>query len=188
MNRSYSKIRHIQESNQILEKRILKEQTSDVYKNAAGGAAAGAATGAAIAGVAGGVVPVAGNLVGAVAGGVLGALIGGFQAIVGGTGDSDKKVKEVFSLCVKSQAPVTQASTAIADSINGAIAGPGTNEQQVYDSLRKLKTLDEFCSTVKSYNQTYGDLYSDLDGDFDSQMEWLEIMKPLRGFIANYKK
>jgi hypothetical protein len=28
MNRSYSKIRHIQESNQILEKRILSEQTS----------------------------------------------------------------------------------------------------------------------------------------------------------------
>jgi hypothetical protein len=188
MNRSYSKIRHIQESNQILEKRILKEQTSDVHKNVAAGVAAGAATGAAVVGAAGSFVPIAGNAVGAVVGGVLGALIGGFQAIIGGTGDSDKKVKEVFSLCVKSQAPVTQASTAIADSINGAIAGPGTNEQQVFDSLRKLKTLDEFCSTVKSYNQTYGDLYSDLDGDFDSQMEWLEIMKPLRGFIANYKK
>jgi poly-gamma-glutamate capsule biosynthesis protein CapA/YwtB (metallophosphatase superfamily) len=46
MNRSYSKIRHIQESNQILEKRILKEQTSDVYKNVAAGVAAGAGTGA----------------------------------------------------------------------------------------------------------------------------------------------
>jgi len=184
MNRSYSKIRHIQESNQILEKRILKEQMSDIALNAYSSSVAGGGIGAAI----GSVVPGPGTAVGGVIGGVLGALIGGFQAIIGGTGDSDKKVKEVFSLCVKSQAPVTQASTAIADSINGAIAGAGTNEQQVFDSIRKPKTLDEFCSTVKSYNQSYGDLYSDLDGDFDSEMEWVEIMKPLRDLVANYKK
>ena len=32
MNRSYSKIRHIQESNRILENRLLNEQSTSVYK------------------------------------------------------------------------------------------------------------------------------------------------------------
>ena len=185
MNRSYSKIRHIQESNQILEKRILKEQSSDILRNVYTSSVAGGGIGAGVGSL---VAPGPGTLVGGIAGNVLGALIGGFQAIVGGTGTSDKKVKDVFSLCAKSQAPVTQASTAIADSINGAIAGAGTNESQVFDSIRKIKTLDEFCSTVKSYNQSYGDLYSDLEGDFDYENEWVEIMKPLRNLVANYKK
>jgi hypothetical protein len=184
MNRSYSKIRHIQESNRKIEKRFLKEQTSDIALNAYSSGVAGGGIGAAI----GSVIPGAGTVAGGIVGSTLGTLIGAFQAIVGGTGTSDKKVKDVFALCVKSQAPVTQASNSIADSINGAIAGAGTNEQQVFDSIRNLKTLDEFCSTVKSYNQSYGDLYSDLDSDFDYENEWVEIMKPLRNLVANYKK
>ena len=180
MNRSYSKIRHIQEANQRIEKRFLKEQTKDVLGQVAAGAGSGALVGATV----GSVAPGVGNAVGAAVGAVYGGLAAAAATIFRGAGNSDVKVKEFMSLCDKSQAPITPQSKKQAQELYNAITGAGTDEQTIYNVFNSFKDVTSFCSTVKTYNQAYNNLFDDLDGDIDIEIEWNNIANPLRRIVV----
>jgi hypothetical protein len=170
-----------EEKNRILEmhesatnKHYLKEQTT-VGAGALAGAGAGAAAGS--------VVPLVGTLVGAAAGGTAGAIGALVLSIMNGSDAASKKVQKIINNC-GNKFPVTSNTNLIADNIYRAISGAGTNEDNVYRSLKATRSVVEFCGVVKSYKDSYGeDLYTALDGDFDSENEWVEIMRPLRDMI-----
>ena len=170
-----------EEKNRILEmhesatnKHYLKEQTT-VGAGALAGAGAGAAAGS--------VVPLVGTLVGAAAGGTAGAIGALVLSIMNGSDAASKKVQKIINNC-GNKFPVTSNTNLIADNIYRAISGAGTNEDNVYRSLKATRSVAEFCGVVKSYKDSYGeDLYTALDGDFDSENEWVEIMRPLRDMI-----
>lgn len=158
MNRSYSKIRHIQEANQKLEKRMLNEALP-VIALASPYVAAGVAGAAATLGTAA-------------------------YNIISAQGESGDKVKQFCDLCQKSKAQITQRSNQLADIIRDSVQGGGTEEDDLYRVFNGIKTFDEFCSIVKSYQQSYNtDLYSDLDGDIDREDEWVQIFRPIRDIV-----
>ena len=166
--------------------KVIKEQKLDRVLNAAGaGATAGALGGAALG------APVAGVMAipGAIVGGIGGALWGAISAIVYADGTSDQKVKQFCDLCKKSKVQMTQTSNQQADAIRDSVEGMGTDEDKVYRVVGSLRTFDEFCALVKSYQQSYGvDLYKDLDDDFDNESEWVKIYRPLRDIVTRQQQ
>jgi hypothetical protein len=118
-------------------------------------------------------------------------LIGMANQILSGFGDSNTKVKEFCDLCKKSKAQPHPRSNRFADVIRDAVQGVGTNEESIYhvfDSLSQQvndgKKFDEFCSLVKSYQQSYNvDLYTDLSSDISDESEWVRIMRPIRDLL-----
>ena len=166
-----------EEKNRILE--MHESATNKHYLNEQPTVGAGVLAGAA----AGSVVPLVGTLVGAAAGGTAGAIGALVLSIMNGSDAASKKVQKIINNC-GNKFPVTSNTNLIADNIYRAISGAGTNEDNVYRSLKATRSIVEFCGVVKSYKDSYGeDLYTALDGDFDSENEWVEIMRPLRDVI-----
>ena len=182
MNRSYSKIRHIQESNQILEKRILKEKRfsregndSSIISEEPVSASALAAASAVV---------------------TTTALVGAAIAIINRTGSSEEKVKQFTDLCKTSKAQITSNSNKIADTLRDAMQQIGTDEEAIYSVFKDnanpftaIRTMNEFCSVVKSYESSYGEsLYDELDSELERDSEWNQIFRPLRDIALREKE
>ena len=113
-------------------------------------------------------------------------LIGMANQILTGFGDSNKKVKEFCTLCKKySKSQPNGLSNRFADIVRDAIQGAGTNEESIYHVFESLADFDQFCSLVKSYQQSYNvDLYTDLSSDISDESEWVRIMRPVRNLLT----
>jgi uncharacterized membrane protein len=165
-------------------KPLVNEQTTDVSKNIKASTALGAGVGASV----GSVVPVVGTVAGALVGGAVGALAASIETIIGGSGTSDQKVKSLCNLCRNTKSQITSNGKQLADKIRDAVQGAGTDETEIIDVIRSLRTFDEFCSMVKSYQSSYNaDLYSDLDDDIDQESEWVQIFRPIRDLALKQK-
>lgn len=120
---------------------------------------------------------------------IFGGVIPIFLQIINGSGTSDQRVKNFCNACRSTKAPVTQASNRLADTIRDAVQGAGTNEQSIYDAFRLIKTVEDFCGLVKSYEQSYGvTLYDDLNDDIDQESEWVQIFRPIRDAVLRSKE
>ena len=131
----------------------------------AGGAVAGAAAGAAFFGI--GAVP--------------GAIIGGAIALIGGllqNSSSSDGAKKILQACSNKQTvgPASQSRqqlNAIADGLNTAIEGLGTDEDAIKANLQKITTIPDLCAMSRIYQTRHGkSLWDALDGDIDEQKEW----------------
>ena len=114
----------------------------------------------------------AGLAVGGIPGAIVGGLIG--YANSGGAGD---KVLKVIGYCrskgMGKPSITVQQSAAIADKINGAIEGLGTNEAAIGAAMRQIKYFPDFCAVANTYQQRHGEsLANALDGDIDMQSDW----------------
>jgi hypothetical protein len=142
-------------------KSVIKEDAGEV----AGYAAAGAAAGVAFMGV--GAIP--------------GALIGGTVGLVMGllrNSNSSDGAKRILQACTnkKEVGPATQTRqqlNAIADAINTAIEGVGTDEKAIKTNLQKITTIPDLCAMAGIYQTRHGEnLFDAIDGDIDDQAEW----------------
>jgi hypothetical protein len=131
----------------------------------AGGAAAGAAAGAAFLGV--GAIP--------------GALIGGAIGLIGGllqNSNSSEGAKKILQACSSKETvgPPSQSRqqlNAIADGLNAAIEGMGTDENAIKANLQKITTIPDLCAMSNIYQTRHGEsLWDALNGDIDDQSEW----------------
>ena len=128
------------------------------------------------------------NVVSGTAGGGIGGLFASADLIVNGVGTSDKKVKALCELCKKSKSEVTPMGNRLADAIRDSVQGLGTNEKNINNVFRSLRSFDDFCSLVRAYQSSYStDLYSDLDADIDSESEWVTIFRPIRDLLLKQK-
>jgi hypothetical protein len=131
----------------------------------AGGAAGGAAAGAAFFGI--GAVP--------------GAIIGGAIGLIGGlltNSSSSDGAKKILQACRNKQSvgPASQSRqqlNGIADALNAAIEGVGTDENAIKANLQKITTIPDLCAMSNIYQTRHGEsLWDALDGDIDEQSEW----------------
>jgi hypothetical protein len=110
--------------------------------------------------------------IGAIPGAIAGGLIA--YATAGGTGE---KVLQVMKYCKakgmgKSSISLQQAA-GIADKINGAIEGLGTNEAAIGAAMRQIKYFPDFCAVANTYQQRHNEsLANALDGDIDMEKDW----------------
>jgi len=130
--------------------------------------------------------------VGLAVGGVPGAIVGGLigYANSGGSGD---KVLKMLKYCKskgmgKPSISLQQAS-GIADKINGAIAGLGTNEAAIGAAMRSIKYFPDFCAVANTYQQRHGEsLANALDGDIDMESDWKKyVWLPLLDMLNRSK-
>ena len=131
---------------------------------------------------------VAGLAVGGVPGAVAGAAIAIAQG--GGTG---KNVLKLIGYCNskgmgKSSIPLATASK-IADKINGALEGLGTNEAAIGAALRSIKYFPDFCAVARTYQSRHGEaLGTALDGDIDLPADWKKyVWLPLLDILNRSK-
>jgi hypothetical protein len=126
--------------------------------------------------------------VGLAVGGIPGAIVGGLigYANAGGSGDN---VLQTLKYCRskgmgKPSISVQQAS-GIADKINGAISGLGTNEAAIGSAMRSIKFFPDFCAVANTYQQRHGEsLAAALDGDLDMESDWKKyVWLPLLDMI-----
>jgi len=126
--------------------------------------------------------------VGLAVGGIPGAIVGGLigYANSGGSGDN---VLQTLKYCRskgmgKPSISVQQAS-GIADKINGAISGLGTNEAAIGSAMRSIKFFPDFCAVASTYQQRHGEtLAAALDGDLDMESDWKKyVWLPLLDII-----
>jgi hypothetical protein len=126
--------------------------------------------------------------VGLAVGGIPGAIVGGLigYANAGGSGDN---VLQTLKYCRskgmgKPSISVQQAS-GIADKINGAISGLGTNEAAIGSAMRSIKFFPDFCAVANTYQQRHGEsLAAALDGDLDMESDWKKyVWLPLLDII-----
>jgi len=126
--------------------------------------------------------------VGLAVGGIPGAIVGGLigYANAGGSGDN---VLQTLKFCRskgmgKPSISVQQAS-GIADKINGAISGLGTNEAAIGSAMRSIKFFPDFCAVANTYQQRHGEsLAAALDGDLDMESDWKKyVWLPLLDII-----
>jgi hypothetical protein len=146
------------------------------------GAAAGAAGGAAFAGV--GAIP--------------GAIIGGGAALLsqafGGSYSVDA-AKKILSAC-NSKGQVgppkmnRQTLNGIADAINAAVEGLGTDENAIKSNLSKIQSIPDLCGMAKIYQTRHGEsLFDAIDGDIDSPSQWKTyVFLPLLDAYENTKE
>jgi len=156
-----------------------KRDWGSVGRGAATGGLYGAATGAAI----GSVVPVVGTAVGAAVGTVYGAVTGAAAGFVLSSGGSYDGVKKIFDACNKSGMGKSTMNGGTLDSISKKLYDAvrvwiGTDEDAIKDALSQLKTIPDFCSVIKRYEENYPGktLLDDLDGDIDTDSEWNEYV------------
>lgn len=127
--------------------------------------AAGAAGGAAFLGV------------GAIPGAIIGGAANIIYQLVSGSPSKDG-AERILQACKKKSevgAPTMGSSTlnAIADGINAAIEGLGTDEEAIKSNLMKLKTIPDLCAMASKYKTRHGEsLFAAIDGDIDSTSEW----------------
>ena len=141
---------------------VISEQDAGYV---AASAAAGAAMGAAFFGV--GAIP--------------GAIIGGAIGVIGGllqNSNSSEGAKKILQAC-RSKETVGPASQSrqqlngIADALNAAIEGAGTDEDAIKANLQKITTIPDLCAMSNIYQTRHGEsLWDALDGDIDEQSEW----------------
>ena len=140
---------------------ISEQDWGAVATSAAGGAAAGAA----FFGI--GAVP--------------GAIIGGAIALIGGllqSSSSSDGAKKILQACRNKQTvgPASQSRqqlNGIADALNAAIEGTGTDENAIKANLKKITTIPDLCAMSNIYQTRHGEsLWDALDGDIDEQSEW----------------
>ena len=141
---------------------VISEQDAGYV---AGMAAAGAAAGAAFFGV--GAIP--------------GAIIGGAIGVIGGllqSSASSDGAKKILQACRNKETvgPASQSRqqlNTIADSLNVAIEGVGTDENAIKANLQKITTIPDLCAMSTIYQTRHGEsLWDALDGDIDEQAEW----------------
>jgi hypothetical protein len=130
--------------------------------------------------------------VGLAVGGIPGAIVGGLigYANAGGSGDN---VLQTLKYCRskgmgKPSISVQQAS-GIADKINGAISGLGTNEAAIGSAMRSIKFFPDFCAVANTYQQRHGEsLANALDGDIDMESDWKKyVWLPLLDMLNRSK-
>ena len=163
----------------------------------------GASTGAAI----GSVVPVVGTAVGAALGGIMGAATGAAAGLLYGSGGSYNGVKKIFDACETKGMGKSTMNGGTLDSISKKLydavrVWTGTDEDAIKDALSQLKTIPDFCSVIKRYEENYpGEILFDetltgFVGAFsrispsDNKQEWLYFFKKmlpcfLGGIIRN---
>ena len=156
-----------------------KRDWGGVRTGAATGGLYGASTGAAI----GSVVPVVGTAVGAALGGIMGAATGAAAGLLYGSGGSYNGVKKIFDACETKGMGKSTMNGGTLDSISKKLYDAvrvwrGTDEDAIKDALSQLKTIPDFCSVIKRYEENYpGEiLFDDLNGDIDSDSEWNEYV------------
>jgi len=153
---------------------VLEEQSmSQIAKSAVAGATTGAIAGAPFAGI--GAVP--GAIVGALAGAVMGAI----------NNPKMEQAEKMFQACKTEKSKPTLPTDeldSIADEINAAIEGLGTDEDAIAEALKRIPTIPDLCGLITVYGQIHGDLFDDLDGDLDDDTEWKNyVILPLRSAI-----
>jgi hypothetical protein len=130
--------------------------------------------------------------VGLAVGGIPGAIVGGLigYANSGGSGD---KVLKMLKYCkskgMGKQSISLQQASGIADKINGAIAGLGTNEAAIGAAMRSIKYFPDFCAVANTYQQRHGEsLANALDGDIDMESDWKKyVWLPLLDMLNRSK-
>lgn len=173
------------------ERNTLKEQYSDPGQSGgriAAGAAAGAGTGALI-GLVGGPIGVG---VGAVIGTGIGALAGWMTT---GGGYSDR-VFQILKFCNAHRRELGKTVNDderirdIADNINSAVTGLGTEEVLIARNLRNLKSIPDLCRLNDIYAERFNErLFQALDGEFDLDGEWGDfVWRPISELAKNTKK
>ena len=166
----------------LSEQELDEADMGDVLGNAAVGAQGGAAVGSLFFGV--GAVP------GAIIGGAVGAIYGLLK-----NSDSSDGAKKILQACndTKLVGPASQTRqqlNAIADGINTAIEGMGTDEDAIKSNLQKITTIPDLCAMAKIYQTRHGeDLFDAIDGDIDDQTEWKNyVYLPLLDAYENSKE
>lgn len=153
----------------------MREQ--DLYgKDLVDASAAGLGVGAAI-GTA--ILPGAGTA----AGGIIGAVVGLAAGLVRSSGGSYEGVIKIFDACKTNGMGKSTMNGSTLDLISKKLydavrVWSGTDEDAIKDALSQLKTIPDFCSVIKRYEENYpGEtLLDDLDGDIDSDSEWNEYV------------
>jgi hypothetical protein len=129
-------------------------------------AAAGALTGA---GMGAGVFSVPGAIIGGAVGAIYGLL---------SNSSNSEGAKKILQACSNKQTvgPASQSRqqlNTIADSLNAAIEGVGTDENAIKANLQKITTIPDLCAMSTIYQTRHGEsLWDALDGDIDEQAEW----------------
>jgi hypothetical protein len=109
--------------------------------------------------------------------------------IFNGTGTSDVKFKELCKKCYTSWGNRTsQRGNQLADVIRDAVQGAGTDEQEIFSVFKSLRSVDEFCSLVKSYASSYStELYNELKSDLNGEGEWVIVLRFVRNLFEKEK-
>jgi hypothetical protein len=154
---------------QYLSEQSLPDQELDeegVMSSMAAGAAAGAVGGVAFAGV------------GAVPGAIIGGTIGLINGLINGGSYSYKGAEKILQACGNSKevgkSTMNRATlNGIADGINTAVEGMGTDEDAIKSNLEKITTIPDLCAMANTYKTRHGEtLFAAIDGDIDSESEW----------------
>jgi hypothetical protein len=166
-------------------KQYLSEQEVDeadmgsVASNAASGAMIGSSLGVGVF-----------SVPGAIIGGAVGAIYGLLK-----NSNSSEGVKKILQACsdTKLVGPASQTReklNGIADRINAAIEGMGTDEITIKANLQTITTIPDLCAMAKIYQTRHGeDLFDALDGDIDDQSEWKRyVYLPLLDAYENSKE
>jgi hypothetical protein len=114
-------------------------------------------------------------------GAIPGAIIGGAGAailtLLQNSASSDG-AKKILQACrnkkeVGAASQSRQQLNAIADALNAAIEGLGTDEKAIKANLQKITTIPDLCAMSNIYQTRHGEsLWDALDGDIDDQSEW----------------
>lgn len=142
---------------------VISEQD---YGTVSSYAAAGALTGA---GMGVGVFSVPGAIIGGAVGAIYGLL---------SNSSNSEGAKKILQACSNKQTvgPASQSRqqlNTIADSLNAAIEGVGTDENAIKANLQKITTIPDLCAMSTIYQTRHGEsLWDALDGDIDEQAEW----------------
>lgn len=110
--------------------------------------------------------------------------------------NAKSKVQRIINYCVSDKDKISKVKREVpettirdlSDSLADAMRGVGTNEEQVYNAFKSLKTASDFCALVDRFNKDYGsegDLLEWLDSDFDATSEWEQIFRPIRNVVED---
>jgi hypothetical protein len=152
------------------------------------------ATGAQVGAAAGAVAGVGFGVVGAIPGALIGGAIGMATAIFNGGTYSYEGVTRILQVCKSKEMgkPLMsrQELSSIADGVNTAIDGMGTDEDAIKSNLSKIKSIPDLCGLVTIYQTRHGEsLFEALDDDIDSESEWKNnVYLPLLDAYENSKE
>ena len=165
-------------------KQYLKEDDnimSSENELAEDGVMASMATGAAI-----------GGAVGLVPGAIIGGAIGLINGLINGGNYSYKGAERILQACGNlkevGKATMSRATlNGIADGINAAVDGMGTDETAIKSNLQKITTIPDLCAMSNTYKTRHGEsLFAAIDGDIDSEGEWKKyVFLPLLDAYQN---
>ena len=169
---------------QATKKQYLKEDDtmmSSENELAEDGVMASMATGAAI-----------GGAVGLVPGAIIGGAIGLINGLINGGNYSYKGAERILQACGNlkevGKATMSRATlNGIADGINAAVDGMGTDEDAIKSNLQKITTIPDLCAMSNTYKTRHGEsLFAAIDGDIDSEGEWKKyVFLPLLDAYQN---